>query len=188
MRKEYALLAYFDQETELKLKQLWIELYELSITDYGIVVKDRRPHLTLADYQDVNVEKLSSMLHQYFHHQMQVPIQLNVLGSFIGQQMLYLAPTMTKQLLALHENYHESFKQFNQNLNSYYLPDRWVPHCTIARRLTDETMLQAFEYCQKNIPCIHTKITEVGLVEVIFNEEGNIIKDKLITSKSFKDF
>ena len=186
MRREYALLAYFDYETELQLKQLWGELHELGITDYGIAVKDRRPHLTLADYQDINIEKLSSMVYQYFHHQVQVPIRFNILGSFIGRKMLYLAPTMTKQLLDLHGNYHESFKEFNQNENSYYLPDCWVPHCTIAGRLTDETMMQAFEYCQKNIPCTHTKITEVGLVEVIFNEEGNVIKDRLIISKQLK--
>lgn len=186
MRREYALLAYLSQETELTIKQLWVELHELGITDYGILVQDRRPHITLADYQDVNIEKLSSMLHQYFHHQNQVPIQFNILGSFIGKKMLYLAPTMTKQLLDLHGNYHESFKQFNENIHSYYLPDRWVPHCTIAGHLTDETMLKAFEYCQKNIPCTTTKITEIGLVEVIFNDEGNIIKDQLILSKPLK--
>lgn len=182
MRKEYAVLAYFDCETELKLKQLWRELYELGISDYGITPKDRRPHITLADYQEVNVEQLAPMINRYFDDQVQVPIQLNTLGSFIGRKMLYLAPTMTRQLLDLHGKYHETFRQFNQNPNSYYLPEHWVPHCSIAGRLTDETMLQVFEYCQKNISYIQTTITEIALVEVFFNEEGSVVKDRVIVS------
>ena len=75
MRKEYAVLAYFDFETEVKLKQFWRELYELGITDYGVIPKNRRPHITLADYQDIDVEKLSLMIEQYFTHQAQVTIQ-----------------------------------------------------------------------------------------------------------------
>ena len=188
MRREYALLAYFDYVTELKLKQLWAELHELGITDYGVAVKDRRPHITLADYQDVDIELLSSMLQQYFPKQLQVPIHFNVLGSFIGNNMLYLAPTITRQLLDLHRNYHENFKQFNLNPNSYYLPDCWVPHCTIAGRLTDETILQVFSYCKENIPPIKTKITEVGLVEVIFDDQGVIVNDRLIMSAQLKPF
>lgn len=183
MRKEYAVLAYFDFETELKLKQFWRELDELGITDYGVSPKNRRPHITLADYQEVDVERLSEMMEQYFTHQAQVPIQLNALGSFIGRKMIYLAPTMTKGLLDLHENYHEAFEQFNQNPNSYYLPQRWVPHCSIAGYLTEETLLQAFEYCHKNISCIQTTITEIGLVEVFFNEAGSVVKERLILSK-----
>ena len=186
MRKEYAVLAYFDFETEVKLKQFWRELYELGITDYGVIPKNRRPHITLADYQDIDVEKLSLMIEQYFTHQAQVTIQLNTLGSFIGRKMLYLAPTMTKELLDLHGNYHEAFEQFNQNPNSYYLPQRWVPHCSVAGHLTEETLLQAFEYCQKNISCIQATIMEIGLVEVFFNEAGSVVKERLILSKTWK--
>ena len=183
MKREYALLAYFDQKTEQKIKQLWIKLNELNISDYGISMKNRRPHLTLADYADLNIETLNLMLNQYFDNQVQIPINFNGLGSFVGGNILYLAPTLTQQLVDLHKNYHERFKDFNQNPNSYYLPDCWVPHCTIASRLSHETMLQAFEYCQKNFPCTHATITEIGLIEVIFNEENIITKENLIISK-----
>lgn len=186
MRTEYALLAYFDHETELELQQFWFELNELGITDYGVIVKNRRPHITLADYQNIDIEKLSLKIQQYFHYQTQVQIHLNTWGSFIGNKMLYLAPTMTKELLELHSNYHEKFKEFNQNPNSYYLPDRWVPHCTIAGHLTDERMIKVFGYCQRRVRCIHTKIVEVGLVEITIDKDGNIIKDQLIISKELK--
>ena len=152
-----------------------------------MVVKDRRPHLTLADYHEIELEKLSTLLHQYFENEVQVPLQFNALGSFIGRKMLYLAPRISKELLDFHGNYHEHFKQFNQNENSYYLPKNWVPHCSIAGRLTDETILQAFEFCHTNMSQIHTKIAEVGLVEVFFNEEGNIVKDRLMMSKKLNE-
>lgn len=186
MRKEYALLAYFDHETETKLKQFWVKLNELGISDYGVAVKDRRPHVTLADYQAINVEELLVMLNDYFHQQVEVPIHFHSLGAFLGQKMLYIAPTMTKSLLDLHGNFHEQFKSFDRNPNSYYLPQRWVPHCTICGRLNEVTFLQAFEYCQRNIVNFQTRITEVGLVEVYFDDEGNIVKDKLIFSKNLQ--
>lgn len=183
MRVEYALLAYFDEETELNLKQLWIELHERGLTDYGIVVKDRRPHLTLADYQALDVEQIIPLLNDYFKKQEKLPLTFHGLGSFMGRNMIYLAPTINKQLLAFHENYHEEFKCFDQNPDSYYVPKNWVPHCSLAGRLTDETMLQTFEFLKNKLSPIQTNIAEVGLVEVVFDADGNIVKDKLLFLK-----
>ena len=55
-------------------------------------------------------------------------------GIFPTNGTVFLAPTVTNELLKLHHSYHDYFKTFH-NPNSYYVPGKWVPHCTIANRL-----------------------------------------------------
>lgn len=58
------------------------------------------------------------------------------------------------------------FKEFNENKNSFYLPGKWSPHCTIASRLDENKMIQAFRYCKSNIIKIDATISEIALIEI----------------------
>ncbi len=51
----YALVGYLDNETEKNFRRLWSDLNEKNITQYGIENRGKRPHITIADYD--NLEK-----------------------------------------------------------------------------------------------------------------------------------
>ena len=51
------LFAHFDEESERYIKEVWKELSDQAISTYAEEVIDRRPHITLASYQRLNMDR-----------------------------------------------------------------------------------------------------------------------------------
>lgn len=182
----YALVGYLDSETETCLQSLWKALSENNITQYGVDTKGKRPHITIADYDELDKERFMGILNKFYNNKTKIAISLNILGTFINTGTLFLAPTLSTELLDFHSSHHNYLKEFNENENSFYLPCRWTPHCTIASRLSEENMVQAFKYCKNNLYKINGKLSEIALIEVKLNDDGVAVEDTVIFSKQLK--
>ncbi len=179
----YAFVAYFDYKTEELLKNLWKDLSEKNITQYGVEVKGKRPHITIADYDNLSKNEFIALLDEFYSDKSSLAIELNTLGSFINTATLFIAPMLSSELFDFHRVHHSYFKMFNDNEKSFYIPGKWTPHCTIESRLNEENMIQAFSHCKSNLPKISGKISEVALIEVEMNDDGIAIEDRVIFSK-----
>lgn len=182
----YALVGYLDNETEKNFKRLWTNLSEKNITHYGIENRGRRPHITIADYEILDKNIFIELLEKFYEEKQKVDISLNILGTFINTGTLFIAPTLSTELLTFHNNHHKYFKEFNENENSFYLPGKWIPHCTIASRLDEDKMIQAFRYCKSNIGKTNCMLDEIALIEIKLNDTGVAIDDNIIFSKKLK--
>lgn len=182
----YAFVGYLDKETETNFKNIWKDLRDKNITDYGMKTKGKRPHITIADYDNLDKESFIELLDKFYKDKQKVDIFLNILGNFINTGTLFIAPTLSIELLDFHRNHHTYFKEFNKNKDSFYLSGKWSPHCTIASRLNNEEILKAFKYCKSNINNIRCKLSEIALIEIKFNENGVAIEDKIVFSKELK--
>lgn len=182
----YALVGFLDFETETAFKRLWKYLSEKNITKYGVENKGRRPHITLADYDNLEKNRFIQLLNEFYEDRQKIDMSLNILGTFINTGTLFIAPTLTTELLDFHKNHHNYFKAFNENEKSFYIPGKWYPHCTIASRLDDDKMLEAFKYCKSNINKINCKLSEIALVEIKLNDNGIAVEDTIIFSKELK--
>ena len=146
----YALVAYLDYETEEWFRKSWKDLSEKNITHYGVETKGKRPHITIADYDNLDKDRFMDLLDKFYKEKSKVAISLNILGTFINTGTLFRSPTLSTELLDFHSSHHNYFKEFNKDENSFYLPGKWSPHCTIASRLSNDNMIQAFRYCKNN--------------------------------------
>jgi 2'-5' RNA ligase len=182
----YALVGYLDYETEECFKDLWKGLSKDNITQYGVATKGKRPHITIADYDNLDKDIFVNLLNKFYEDKSKIDISLNILGTFMNTGTLFFAPALSSDLLNFHRNHHTYFKAFNENENSFYLPGKWGPHCTIASRLSDDNMILAFKYCKNNLNKTNGKLNEIALLEVEFNDEGIAIEDKIIFSKILK--
>ncbi len=183
---EYAFIGYLDYDTEVYFKNLWIELSNKGITQYGIETKGKRPHITIADYEDLDKDRFIELLDKFYDDKEKIDMSLNILGTFINTGTLFIAPTLSAELYNFHENHNSYFSTFNKNEESLYLPGKWSPHCTIASRLSEEDMAQAFRYCRNNISKISCKLSEIGLIEIKLNANGVPEEDTIIFSKELK--
>ncbi|MEG0772055.1 2'-5' RNA ligase family protein [Clostridium sp.] len=182
----YAFVGYLDNETEAQLKKIWSDLSDNNVTQYGVENKGKRPHITIADYDNLDKNRFIELLNKYYKDKSKIDISLNILGTFVNTGTLFIAPTISTDLFEFHKGHHSYFKLFNENENSFYLPGKWSPHCTIASRLSEENMVQAFKYCKNHITRISSKINEVALIEIELNNDGVAIEDIVIFSKVLK--
>lgn len=182
----YAVVGYLDNETENKFKNIWGLLSDKGLTHYGVEIKGKRPHITIADYDSLDKEEFIRLFDNYYKDKEKINLSLTVLGTFIDTGTLFIAPTLSKELITFHANHHNNFCSFNMNENSFYLPGRWVPHCTIASRLDGAKMLEVFRFCQSALNKISCQINEVAVIQIKLNERGIAIDDTPIFSKILK--
>ena len=182
----YAFVGYLDRETEVNFRGLWKDLSEQNISHYGVETKGKRPHITIADYDALDKNRFIQSADAFYEDKEKVDLTLNTLGIFIGTGTLFIAPTLSTELLDFHSSHHDYFRTFNENETSFYLPSKWSPHCTIASRLDEDKMVQAFSYCKKNIDKIQGTLSEIALIELKLNDDGVVIEDTVIFSKELK--
>ena len=79
---------------------------------------------------------------------------------------MFLAPVVTRELLELHTKLHGMPPVAAGTRREYYLPGRWVPHCTIAEGLEPDDICATVELARSSGACREVSIQEVGLVQL----------------------
>lgn len=174
----YGLIATFDEYTEMQIKNIWQELKEREISSYAYEVENRTPHITLASYSNLDTADFVRQMAIFYSDRQMIDFTFSTIGSFLNSGTLFFQPTVTNELLTLHSRHHQYFKKYNNDSDSLYLPNNWIPHCTIANRLSSDKLVEAFEYCSKSTDSIVGKITEIALIEVSDKRKMPIIYSK----------
>lgn len=163
----YAIIALFDEQTEREIKEVWEGLKQESITSYAFEVPNRQPHITLASYNSLDVEGITKLMNHYYQTSEVINVTFNTIGTFIQSGTLFLEPVFSTELRDLHSGHHRTFEKYNDHPASLYLPNSWIPHCTLANRLTKQKMAEAFGYCINMLTPLHGQIVEVALIELV---------------------
>lgn len=116
----------------------------------------------------MNIEEYIDLFEDFYKYTSKIAISLSSLGTFMKSGLLFVAPTPSIQLLNFHEQHHQKFKTFQDDPHSFYLPNRWVPHCTIANRLSRDKLKEALDYCMNRMKMMDAQIMEVSIIKAIY--------------------
>lgn len=165
------MIATFDEKTDKTISSIWESLAKETISNYGLQVPNRRPHITLASYENVaDIVVFAERLSQFCASQTMVDIRFSMLGTFLGSQVLGLFPTVTDQLYHLHRKFHQTLSAFSDE-HSLYHPDKWTPHCTLVNHVTDSNLDRAYAYCQRHFSPFSAQITELVVLQFHISQE-----------------
>ncbi|MGH0541736.1 2'-5' RNA ligase family protein [Bacillus cereus] len=179
----YVIIATFDCEFTNKITELQNEITNIIGTNQLAGVE---PHITLADYNELDIHLYTEKLEEFVAVQENMAaITFPSVGIFPTNGTIFLAPTITDELLRLHHSYHDYFKTFHDNLNSYYVPEKWVPHCTIANRLHANQFLSVMEYIYEKFDYAIASIEKLKLIKVNY-ENGSAISSSILAEYNFK--
>jgi 2'-5' RNA ligase len=135
---------FFDSPTENIILKMWGKLAEHGIST-EIRASGIRPHITLAVYEQLDCRDCEKRLAGLSERLDQLEIQATHLGIFFQPEaVLFLAPSVTEQLLDFHARVIETLKQDTGSCWDIYLPGNWVPHCTLAINLELEDLNRQF--------------------------------------------
>ncbi|KLV14435.1 hypothetical protein CHH55_23935 [Niallia circulans] len=162
----YAVVALFNPELEQSIKTIWEGLESNGISYYAREVEDRVPHITIANYKEIPVRNFINKMRTFYKDKEKVRLDFQTVGSFINTKTLFYSPTITEELLDLHSNHHRNFASFIDDKESVYLPGKWIPHCTLANRLSEEKLQDAYNYCLKINEKLKGEINRIGLIRI----------------------
>lgn len=172
----YGVVLHFDSETNHKINNLWGGLNEEGISSYANEIENRKPHLTIADYSDLEESSFKNRFCDYYDSTPRMCLTFSMLGTFIKSGALFLSPNPTMELLELHFNHHHHFKEYNVFSNSTYNPEKWIPHCTIANRLSDQKLLEALQYSTKRLESIQAEVQEISLIKLQYKDNKRVVE------------
>lgn len=169
----YAIEMYFDKVTEEKIMRL-----AQKIADAGLSTKylewKTRPHVTLAVYNDIDVDRCAQLLEKFANDRKAFPALFDAVGMFNYTKTIFLSPVMTKSLYDLHSELYALMKEFEASAWEWYKqPDSWVPHCTVALTSEDEenVFYEASKLVLHEFKKLEGVYTSVGLVKITFPVE-----------------
>ena len=161
----YAVHVFFDQNTDVLVRNIWEELAKNNLETY-MYESGNRPHLTLEIFEDINIEIAQISLFNFSKSRSSIPISFQQIGLFPSpEKVVFWAPVVTDELLHFHNDVYEIFQFCNSNKSPYYAPGRWTPHCSLAMEIDDQKNIQQIIEICSTLPSPHEAIiTEVGLI------------------------
>ena len=127
----HAVLLYFDDQTEQSILNLRHALMEQGISSMLDKAGDR-PHISLAGFSNVDCDILISLVHEFANGVQPFNVQFSAIGAFpTDENVLFLSPTPTLQLLTYHQEFHRRLAKSKLISSPYYVPRKLDAH--IAR-------------------------------------------------------
>jgi 2'-5' RNA ligase len=162
--KFLCVMAQYDKETELKLKEI-----QKLLSNNGFVGKQTPNlpnHITLGSFDISQEELVKEKVRRVSEQVHGFDIKLNNIGLF-GLDVLFIAPSVNHELLNLHQ-------YFN---NDYADGFGWTAHTTML--IDDhETIQKALPYVADNFRSFNGKIESISLYE--FWPTRFILEEKLL--------
>ena len=166
---QYAIEMYFNKELE-------DEIFALAqkVADNGLSTKflewKTRPHVTLGCFNDVDEALCTEALRKFAESHRAMNVSLDSVSMFNDTKVVFLSPTMTREMYRFQEELHDAMKGFDTKGWEWYMPDDWVPHCTVA--LTgcddDEVFYRTSELILREYKKSNGVFSSVGLVKITF--------------------
>jgi|LFRM01.1.fsa_nt_gb 2'-5' RNA ligase len=161
----YAVEMFFDKESDAQIRKIWRSLKESGISswmeDSGSV-----PHVTLSVFGELDADEADRRLASFAEKVSGFPLVFASIGAFpTDEGVLFLAPVVTGELLRVHNAFHDFFADLREDQWPYYLPDSWVPHCTLAINIKWEEVHKALEHVIKIYSPLCVEVDRVALVE-----------------------
>lgn len=164
---QYAIELYYDEETEKKLFNLAKRIADEKISTKFLEWKTR-PHLTLACFNDMNEVHCIEKLKDFAQTHKVMPAYIGSVGMFNDTKTIFVSPIMNSSMYQFHRELHESLKGFDATGWEWYLPNNWIPHCTIAITRDDESdaFFRASDLLLHEFQKICGEFVSIGLVKV----------------------
>ena len=162
----FAVEMYFDAESEAKIRRIWKSLAESDIKS-AMLEAGYRPHVSLGVCEEMDVDGLAKELSSFAKSVSAFKMTLSSIGLFhSSQNVIFLGVTPTQQLLDINNAFHRFFEKYASGQRSHYHVGSWVPLCTLAFDLSNDSVWQAIEICTREPLPIISRVKEIGIAKV----------------------
>ena len=160
----YLISIYFDETTDKRILQYIQQVAKASGNPY--MLDEKVPaHITLSAFETQNVQTVERALEQLIQTLQPGTLQWVTIGAFLPY-VLYIQPLQNLYLTEMmHQIYHAVSGVEGVVVRKCYQPYSWIPHTTIAKKLSQEEMRAGFETLQNSFGVFEGTVTRIGLAK-----------------------
>lgn len=160
----YLVSIYFDEKTNKHIQRFVNQVAER--TDNRCMLDGNvPPHITISAFETQDegaaIEALDSMAKELRAG--------SLTWASVGQffpYVIYMAPVLNAYLHEMSELIYDALSGVEGvQVNTHYMPFQWMPHTTIAKKLSKEEMQVAFEVLQNGFGMFEGEVARIGLAK-----------------------
>jgi len=163
------------------VKQEVLRYWELVEREYGSVgVKSfDYPNLGFQGGDCEDVKSLGNELQELILQVNSIEIQIHGFDYFTHpNNVIYLKVVPSTELQQFHKKIHNIMAKHCKTVFSYYIPETWVPHVSIAMEdLTLENLKKFQHNFSEYSPLFKQKLSTIALVEFQKSGKGDLLKE-----------
>ena len=160
----YLVSIYFDDKTEDRIQNYINKVAINSMNNY-MIDANVPPHITISAFEADDEEIVIDLLDKKIKSLQSGILQWVSIGVF-NPNVIFLTPVLNEYLHNLSLSIYEGLKEVEGiNISKYYLPLQWLPHTTIAKKLSQSQLLNAFETLQKSFSMFSGEVTRISLTK-----------------------
>ena len=138
----YAIVLYFDDTANKIIGNMIERTAALSSNNYMLDI-NIPPHITLGCFFSDEQSDLLEKVESFSKSVTPFEVTFHSIGAF-EPYVLFVSPVKDECLTQLNTSLNESLlNDYKPAENANYLPDRWMPHCSLAVRLNKEQFSNA---------------------------------------------
>jgi 2'-5' RNA ligase len=161
----FAVELSFNPALDAKVRATWATLVANGLL--SPTRKRWRPHITLGVSATIDLPGLRDEMRAFASKLRAMPVALAYVGSFPGiEGVIFFGPVVRRELLDLHRAFHARFARFAGGINRLYLPDSWVPHCTIETGLPPVKIARALKILRDAGLPFRGHLNRLAIVEI----------------------
>jgi len=161
----FAITLLFDTEAEQRIKAIW-KKFASDDLDNHTGISNIRPHISLAIFNELDIADAKRKLKRFARSRKPFSMALASIGTFPANPgILFLAPAPNKTLLDFHRKIYRIFQANRYAAWDLYQGKHWVPHCTLAMDLPQNSFIKALRIALHTDYPIQLHAEEIGLAE-----------------------
>ena len=160
----YLISIYFDEASE-KCINRYMKQIGKATGNTRMLDGNVPPHITISAFEAESEAIAREIFLQGAKALKSGNVQWVSIGTFLPG-VIYITPVLNKYLHELSEIfYQEVSKMQGVNADYKYLPYSWLPHSTLAKRLSKEQLTTAFLVMQNHFSPFSGRVTRIGLAK-----------------------
>jgi 2'-5' RNA ligase len=162
----FAIVLELDDVASAAVRQITQRVATVA-PDSATSVASVTPHVTLAACRNLDVERFRPMLAELAARTPIIATTLASLGVFpTAEGVIFLAPAIAQGLVELQLGVLTRLQDLGAEVEPYWLPGQWVPHCTVAIGVSSERMSTAVGRAYEAFHPIAASLTRLSTVEI----------------------
>ena len=162
----FAIVVELDDVASAAVRQITQRVATVA-RESAISVATIAPHVTLATCRNLDVERFRPLLAELAARTPVFATTLASLGVFPTEEgVIFLAPTIAQELVELQLGILTRLQHLGAEVEPYWLPGQWVPHCTVATGVSRELMSTAMGHTYEAFHQISARLTRLSAFEI----------------------
>ena len=160
----YLVSLYFDEKTNKKIQQYINKVAEQTGNTF-MLDGNVPPHMTVSAFESLDEKSAIDALERAVAKLKSGPLEWASVGQFFPY-VFFWAPVLNEYLHEMSVQICNALSQIEGIMISpYYQPFQWLPHTTIAKKLSKEEMQTAFQVMQNSFGTFEGEVVRIGLAK-----------------------